>query len=79
MPDTTTPRRTALLEEIRRTGGNWGRVRAATYSASLGYGGSRDTARQDLRALVRRGDLVQIEARGRHAYTVAPPADGGES
>lgn len=74
MSDTTTPRRTALLEEIRRTGGQWGRVRAASYSASLGYGGNRDTARQDLRALTRRGDLVQITTNGRCAYTAAATA-----
>ncbi|MFJ5217247.1 hypothetical protein ACIP98_21305 [Streptomyces sp. NPDC088354] len=71
MSDTTTPRRTVLLEEIRRTGGQWGRVRAARFNEAQGFGGNRDTARQDLRALVRRGALVQITTDGRCAYTAA--------
>ncbi|MFD8075860.1 hypothetical protein ACFV3E_24790 [Streptomyces sp. NPDC059718] len=68
MPEPTT-RRTVLADAIRSQAGPWTSTRAMGINAAAGFSGHRNTARKDLRAMVRAGVLVPATAVGNRAYT----------
>ncbi|MDX2707309.1 hypothetical protein PV350_31305 [Streptomyces sp. PA03-6a] len=67
MPEPTT-RRTVLAHAIRAEAGPWTATRAMGINAAAGFSGHRNTARKDLRALVRAGVLVPIAGAGNRTY-----------
>ncbi|MEO3978827.1 hypothetical protein [Streptomyces sp. CAU 1734] len=75
MPET---RRAFLLAAIRTSAEPWTAGRAAElYLADGRWAHHRNTARQDLRALARRGDLsARRSAAGRRSYVLADPPPG---
>lgn len=62
-------RRTALLRIIRQRGGEWGPARVRAYRLLLGAPRT-STARSDLEALTRCGQLVRHDGREGRFYTL---------
>ncbi|MEU6342160.1 hypothetical protein ABZ883_14605 [Streptomyces sp. NPDC046977] len=67
-------RRTVLAAAIQRETGPWTTTHAMAINAAAGYSGHRNTARKDIRALVRAGVLAPATGTGNCTY-VLPGGD----
>lgn len=71
MSDQITLRRSRLLEEIQRVGGQYTTGDAHRFYRATGYGPCRTTARKDLQWWTRRGVLIATGTADTRGYRAA--------